>query len=85
MLITCPHCGQRALQEFIYAGAADVKRPAVDASLETWSDFVHLRSNPRGLTREYWQHVYGCRMVLVVERDTQTHNIHAVTFARQRS
>jgi methylglutamate dehydrogenase subunit B len=82
MLINCPHCGERDLQEFIYAGAADVKRPSEDASSEIWNEFIHLRKNPRGPTLEYWQHVFGCRSILIVERNTQTHEIMSVKFAR---
>ena len=81
MLVKCPHCGERDLQEFIYAGAADKRRPGEDESSETWSEFVHLRNNPRGPTREYWQHVFGCRSVLIVERNTQNHEILSVKFA----
>lgn len=81
MLIPCPHCSERALQEFIYAGAADVKRPDETASAEAWHAFLHLRTNARGLTREYWQHVYGCRSVLIVERNTQTHEIASAVLA----
>ena len=82
MQIKCPHCGERALQEYIYAGAADISRPDSNASMQQWHEFVHLRSNPRGPTLEYWQHVYGCRDILIVKRDTQTHEIYAVTAAR---
>jgi methylglutamate dehydrogenase subunit B len=82
MRITCPHCGARALQEFSYAGSASVQRPAENAGQKDWHEFVHLRKNPRGLNAEYWQHIYGCRMVLLVERDTQTHEILDVKFAQ---
>jgi methylglutamate dehydrogenase subunit B len=85
MRIICPHCGERALQEFIYVGAADVVRPAETAGTEDWNVFVHMRNNPRGLTQEYWQHIYGCRSVLRVVRDTQTHEILSVGFANPRS
>ena len=36
------------------------------------------RENVRGLQLETWQHVSGCRMWLLVERDTMTHEIHSV-------
>ena len=34
--------------------------------------------NISGIQTETWQHVGGCRMWLLVERDTMTHDIHAV-------
>jgi sarcosine oxidase subunit delta len=39
--------------------------------------------NPAGPHREFWQHVMGCRQWLVVERDTRTHTIASVSFARK--
>ena len=36
-------------------------------------------ANPRGRTREHWQHVFGCRRFLVVERDTVSHEVYSVT------
>ncbi len=36
------------------------------------------RENVRGPQTETWQHVNGCRMWLLVERDTMTHEIHSV-------
>ena len=48
-----------------------------------WLDYVFNRDNPRGPHREYWHHVAACRQWLVVERDTLTHAIGAVTLARE--
>jgi sarcosine oxidase subunit delta len=41
-----------------------------------------VRSNPKGPHRERWQHSDGCRLWLVVERDTLTHAITRVEPAR---
>ncbi len=82
MRIPCPHCGERGSDEFTILGAADPKRPAPDAPAEDWHAYVHLRDNPKGRYRELWHHGLGCRAWLVVERDTVTHAIHAVTAAR---
>ena len=73
------------MQEFVYAGAADMQRPDIDATAEAWHSFLHLRENALGKTLEYWQHVYGCRSVIIVERNTQTHEISSVTFAGTKS
>jgi heterotetrameric sarcosine oxidase delta subunit len=73
MLIRCPYCGDRDHAEFAYAGDASLRRPAADAPFHAWHDYVHLRDNPRGPHRELWQHVYGCRAFVIVERNTANH------------
>ncbi|MEK9282358.1 MULTISPECIES: sarcosine oxidase subunit delta [unclassified Bradyrhizobium] len=73
-LIPCPHCGQRPKEEFTVKGAA-LARPAADASLEVWFDYVYLRDNPRGRYDEHWHHTSGCRRWLIVTRNTATHEI----------
>lgn len=78
-LIPCPHCGIRPKEEFTVRGDASVVRPEPDASDEAWHTYVHIRANPRGRTREHWQHVFGCRRFLVVERDTVSHEVYSVT------
>ena len=81
--ITCPHCGERDHTEFAYGGDATIRYPALDNDdLEAWYRAVYVRRNPRGPHKEFWHHVNGCREWLVVERDTLTHEITAVTSAR---
>lgn len=75
MRIPCPFCGPRAAQEFSVGGAAAPQRPAPDASMEAWHDYVHLRDNPAGTHEELWHHSHGCRQWLVVARDTRSHAV----------
>ncbi|WP_136443109.1 sarcosine oxidase subunit delta [Pacificoceanicola onchidii] len=76
MRITCPICGERDRREFYYQGAASMlDRPDPDADGQVWSDYLHLRDNPAGLTRELWYHEAGCGAWLIVERNTVTHEI----------
>ncbi|MBP1887399.1 sarcosine oxidase subunit delta [Sinorhizobium mexicanum] len=83
--IDCPCCGVRDHSEFRYGGDATAERPAHDnPDLDAWYHYVYVRANPKGLHREFWQHVLGCRQWLVVERDTVTHSIHSVSFSRRR-
>ena len=82
-LITCPHCGVRPKEEFTIRGDASPVRPAPDAAFDAWDNYVHLRDNVRGPMAEHWQHSGGCRRWLVVERDTFTHAVHAVTDAAE--
>jgi heterotetrameric sarcosine oxidase delta subunit len=77
MLIPCPWCGPRSQVEFTYGGDASVKRPAFDAPVETWLEYVYLRDNPRGPHAELWLHGAGCRRWFKVLRDTRTHDILA--------
>ena len=84
MRIDCPHCGKRPSEEFTCLGDATPRRPQYDppAALEEWFDYVYLRDNPKGRLAEYWHHSGGCRAWLVVERDTESHEIFSVVTAR---
>lgn len=74
LLIPCPWCGPRAQVEFTYGGAT-VQRPASDAPVAAWVEFVYLRDNPAGPHDELWLHGAGCRQWFRVRRDTRTHEI----------
>ncbi len=80
MRLTCPNCGERDLREFTYRGAA-LTRPEGEDWTAAWDDYLHLRENPAGLSREHWYHGQGCGSFLLVERDTRTHQIFSVTLA----
>ena len=79
--IDCPFCGPRDHSEFTYGGDATIEYPALDAPMEEWHDAIFLRDNIRGMQAETWHHANGCRMWLVVERDTMTHEIKSVRAA----
>ena len=80
--LDCPFCGLRDHDEFSYLEDGSVTMPSVsDTSEQAWFEAVFLRDNPRGKHVELWHHVNGCRMVLRVERDTQTHIISKVEAA----
>ncbi|MFK7835375.1 MAG: sarcosine oxidase subunit delta [Sulfitobacter sp.] len=82
MRIKCPICGDRDRRKFYYQGAAVMlDRPAPDADAAVWDDYLHLRDNLAGVTRELWQHDGGCGSWLVVTRDTVSHEISAVALA----
>ncbi len=76
MRIPCPICGDRDRREFYYVGdAVAVDRPAPDAGVAAWDDYVHLRDNPAGETKDLWYHEGGCGSWLVVTRNTVTHEV----------
>lgn len=84
MRITCPNCGERDRREFYYQGdALALDRPAEDADLAVWDDYLHNRTNPAGDTRDLWFHEAGCGAWLVVDRNTVTHAVHGTTLAEQ--
>ena len=84
LLIRCPWCGARDHIEFTYGGDGTRKRPAADAPLSAWSDYVYLRDNPRGRHVELWHHSASCRRWIEVVRDTLTHEIVATAAAEAR-
>lgn len=87
MLIDCPHCGNRPVEEFTFNGDASVKRPtSTDPStMEQWFEYVYLRDNPKGRYDEYVHHSAGCRAWLVVSRNTETHEIYGAVTARDHA
>ena len=77
MRIICPICGERDRREYYYVGdAIALQRPEPDAGEEAWDNYLHLRDNPAGRTRDLWYHEMGCSAWIVVERDTLTHEIY---------
>ena len=86
MRLTCPLCGARDRREFYYQGAdVALDRPAPDAGMDAWDDYMHLRDNPTGQTRDLWQHEAGCGAWLVVTRNTTTHEVLDVALVENES
>ncbi|MBF9034033.1 sarcosine oxidase subunit delta [Rhodobacterales bacterium HKCCE2091] len=84
MRIPCPLCGERDAREFTPRGHATLlDRPDVDAQPQAWHNYLHLRDNPAGETRELWHHTAGCTAWLVVQRNTITHAITGASLARE--
>ncbi|MCR9126811.1 MAG: sarcosine oxidase subunit delta [Rhodobacteraceae bacterium] len=84
MRITCPVCGSRDSREFQYRGdAVALRRPAPDAGVDAWDDYLHLRDNVAGRVRDLWLHGDGCGGWIVVERDTVTHEVFGATLAME--
>jgi sarcosine oxidase subunit delta len=79
LLIPCPWCGSRPENEFHYAGEAHIARPHDPASLDdaAWTDFLYMRTNPKGRHRERWRHVHGCGRFFNCVRNTVSDRIAA--------
>ena len=85
MRLTCPLCGPRDRREFYYQGAeAYLNRPGQGAGAEAWDNYLHLRDNPAGQTRDLWYHEQGCGQWLLITRSTITHEISAVELVALR-
>ncbi len=89
MRITCPHCGERGLDEFVYLGDASPARPDATipepdpaATEAAFHAYGYERANIAGPQSELWFHASGCHAWLVIERDTRTHAIGSVRLAR---
>ena len=85
MIINHPHLGPRDAAEFTILGDASLlKRPdwQADDADDAFYHYLYLRDNPAGLHRELWFHEQGDRSWLVVTRDTVTHEVVDVAFAR---
>lgn len=80
-LFNCPFCGPRDQSEFTYLREVATV-PALHASVSDWQRFVYERDNPCGAHTEWWHHNHGCRQVLVIERDTKTHEVLGIRSAR---
>ena len=85
MIINHPHLGPRDATEFTILGDASLlKRPdwQADGAIDAFYEYLYLRDNPAGLHRELWFHEQGDQSWLVVTRDTVTHEVVDVAFAR---
>ena len=71
MQLDCPHCGLREVEEFHCRGTV----PEFDGdSLEG----IYLRIDRPDVSREYWQHVDGCRSWLLVCRNPSTNAVLSI-------
>ena len=69
----------RMASEFTYMGDATRTRPFDnEQDLEKWNSYIFQRTNPKGWHQEYWQHTGGCRSIVKVTRNTETHEIRSV-------
>ena len=68
-LLNCPNCGDRNVNEFHFGGEV-TSRPALGDSPDLWSGYFYSRSNVAGVSREWWNHRFGCRKWFLAMRDT---------------
>jgi sarcosine oxidase, subunit delta len=78
IVITCPHCGPRNSNEFRHSGESRPRPNPGTVSPQEWREYLYLRTNPAGWTRETWYHAFGCRRFFRVQRHTVTNEIREV-------
>tara|TARA_B100000674_G_C37264088_1_gene655836 strand:- start:49 stop:399 length:351 start_codon:yes stop_codon:yes gene_type:complete len=80
LVIKCPYCGDRDQSEFTNGGEAHVERPKNPETKndKEWSEYVFVRSNPKGIYNERWVHSHGCRKWFNAIRNTSTDEILAI-------
>ena len=81
IIIRCPYCQeQRTEEELTYGGEADISRASAPERVSDlqWTDYLFMRTNPKGPLKEQWCCAYGCGQWFKVERDSATHKIREV-------
>jgi len=80
IVIRCPYCHeQRTEEELTYGGEANIARPPFDKSSDLeWTDYLFMRTNPKGLHEEQWCCAAGCGQWFKVVRHTVTHEVTEV-------
>jgi sarcosine oxidase, subunit delta len=80
IVIRCPYCHElRTEEELTYGGEAEIARPPPEqASDEQWTDYLFMRSHPKGPHREQWCCASGCGQWFKVARHTVTHEVTEV-------
>ncbi len=76
-LLSCPNCGLRDVNEYVYAGEVTT-RPAGSPGPRELNEYLYLRRNVAGRQREWWHHRFGCDLWFVAERDTTTNEVISV-------
>lgn len=81
IVIRCPYCHeQRSEEELAYGGEANIMRATAPDTVSDveWTDYLFMRSNPKGLHQEQWCCAAGCGQWFKVERHTVTHEVTQV-------
>lgn len=74
LLLPCPNCGHRDVNEFVYAGEV-TERPAGRPTPRMLNSYVYFRRNVAGVQTEWWFHRFGCEEWFLAERDTRTNAV----------
>ena len=70
LIITCPHCGPRPVEEFRFGGEIPAPPPEITDAFARDLDQVWMFSNVEGEQTERWFHDAGCHRWSTHRRDT---------------
>jgi heterotetrameric sarcosine oxidase delta subunit len=73
LLVTCPNCGPREVEELRCAGES-TRRPTEPPTLRELNDYVYFRENVWGVQREWW-FCRVCEDWFLAERHTVTNEV----------
>ncbi len=74
LVIPCPNCGSRPVEEFVYGEVPLVPESITDPDARDL-DRAFMHGNPEGPVVERWFHAAGCRRWTTVRRDTRTDQV----------
>lgn len=72
--IHCPHCGIRAVEEFVYGEIPATPGTVTEPDARD-VDRAFMHTNMEGPVTERWFHSAGCRRWFTVQRDTRTNEM----------
>ncbi len=75
LIINCPTCGPRSVEEFRFGGAAPHVPDWIVGESDRNLDYAWNLDNVSGPQVERWFHDSGCRRWSTVTRDTSTDTI----------
>ena len=76
VILCCPNCGERNIQEFRFGGEAHSRPPDPSAvSDEEWADYLYMKDNRRGEQLEWWCHRAGCGLWFLAKRHTYSNQV----------
>lgn len=76
ILLDCPNCGPRNVQEFRYGGEYNPRpKDPLNVPDAQWTDYVYMRDNKLGVQKEWWYHRSGCGLWFLAERHTKSNEV----------
>ncbi len=76
LILTCPNCGPRNVNEFRFGGEVHPRPADPNAAADAeWTDYLFMRRNAMGEETEWWYHRAGCGLWFLAERNTLTNEV----------
>ena len=75
LILECPNCGPRNVQEFRYGGEYNPRPASVEVDDDAWTTYIYMRQNRLGVQKEWWYHRAGCGLWFFAERHTKSNEV----------